>query len=89
MPGCWTVEKQRGKNGQSTGSVVEDKPWTKEELKKIGGALRRLKECGLEKVSRLHEANTGVGCDGFHPEVPLDQTKETRGEIVELLEKAD
>ena len=29
----------------------------------------------------------GVGCDGFHPKVHQDVTKETRGEIVEFLEK--
>ena len=32
---------------------------------------------------------TGVGCDGFRPKVPVDLTKETRGEIVELLEKVE
>ena len=26
-----------------------------------------------------------MGCDGFHPKVPLDLTKETRGAIVEFL----
>ena len=30
-----------------------------------------------------------MGCDGFHPKVPLDLTKETRGEIVEFLEKVE
>ena len=29
----------------------------------------------------------GVGCDGFHPMVPLDLTKETRGVLVEFSEK--
>ena len=33
--------------------------------------------------------NTGVGYDGFHSQVPLDLTKETRGEIVEFLEKVE
>ena len=49
-------------------------------------ALPGQKGCGLEKVSKLYNAKTGVGCDGFHPEVPLDVTKETRREIVEFLE---
>ena len=40
-----------------------------------------------KKASRLYKAQLGVGCDGFHPEVALDLTKETRGEIVEFLEK--
>ena len=57
-----------------------------EELKKLEEALPSLKECDLEKASRLYKAAAGVGCDGFHPKVSLDLTKETRGEIVELLE---
>ena len=52
-------------------------------------ALPRLKVCHLEQVSRLYKAETGMGCDGFHPEVPLDLTKETRREIVEFLEKVE
>ena len=43
----------------------------------------------MEKVSRTYKAKTGAGCDGFHPRVPLDLTKETRGEIVEFLEKVE
>ena len=43
----------------------------------------------MEKVSRVYKAKTGVGCDGFHPKVHLDLTKETRGEIVEFLEKVE
>ena len=39
--------------------------------------------------SRLYKAKTGVGCDRFHPKVPLDLTKETRGKIVEFLEKVE
>ena len=40
-------------------------------------------------MSRVYKAKTGVGCDGFHSKVPLDLTKETRGEIVEFLEKVE
>ena len=59
---------------------MEDKPWKNEELEKLEEALPRLEECGLEQLSRLYKAKTGVGCDGFHPKVPLDLTKrnETR-----------
>ena len=46
--------------------------------------MPRLKEGDMEKVSRLYKAKTGVGCDGLHPKVPLDLTKETRGEIVDF-----
>ena len=70
---CWR-EKNSGKN---------------EELRKWEEALPRLKECDLEKVSRLYKARTGVGCDGFHSKVPLDLPNETRGEIVEFLEKVE
>ena len=58
-----------------------------EELKRLEEALPTLKECDLEKVSKLYKAKTGVGCDGFHPKVLLDLPEETRGEMVELLEK--
>ena len=61
--------------------IVEEKPWKNE-------ALPRLKECHLEEVSRLYKAKTGRGCDGFHLKVPLDLTKETRGEIVNFLENS-
>ena len=60
-----------------------------EELKRLEEALPRLKESHLEEVSRVYKAKTGVGCDGFHPNVPLELTKETRGEIVEFLEKVE
>ena len=58
-------------------------------MRKGEEALPRLKEGDLEKASRLYKAKTGVGCDGFHPKVSLDLTKETRGEIVEFLEKVE
>ena len=52
-----------------------------------GSAAPRLKACGLEKLSKLYKAKTGVGCDGFHSKIPLDLTKETRRETLEFLEK--
>ena len=58
-------------------------------MKECEEALPRLKEGDLDKASRLYKAKTGVGCDGFHPKVPLDLTKEMRGEIVEFLEKVE
>ena len=63
---------------------MEDKPWKNEELNKLQEALPRLKDFGLEKVSKLHKAKTGAGCDGFHSKVHLNVTKETRGEVVEF-----
>ena len=56
-----------------------------EELKTLEEAPPRVKECELEKASMLYKAKTGVGCDGFHPKVPLDLTKQTRGENRGLL----
>ena len=66
---------------------MQDKPWRIEELRKWEEALPRLKESDLERASRMYKAKTGVGCDGFHPRVLLNLTGETRGEIVEFLEK--
>ena len=67
--------KQRGKNGQSIGNVMKTyRTWKR----------------GVEENGRsAAKAKTGVGCDGFHPKVPLDLTKETRREIVEFLEKVE
>ena len=91
MPGCWTIVKQRGKSGQSTGSVMRacriGQALENEELKKLEEALPMLKECDLEKASRFYKAETGVGWDGFHPKVPLDMANQIRGDIVELLGK--
>ena len=68
---------------------MQDKPWRSEELRKGEDAPPRLNEGGLEKVSRLYKAKTGVGCDGFHFKIPLDLTNETRGENVDFLEKVE
>ena len=88
---CAAKRKELAKHWQCDESVhkVEDKPWSNEELRRLEEALPRLKESHLEDVSRLHKAKTGLGCDGFHPKVPLDLTKERRGEIVEFPEKVE
>ena len=52
---------------------VKRKEWSRiDELGRWEETMPRLKESGLENVSRVHKAKTGVGCDGFHPKVPLD-----------------
>ena len=66
-----------------------EKHWKHEDLRKLEEALPRLEECDVEKVSRMYKAKTGVGRDGFHPKVPLELTKETRGAILEFLEKVE
>ena len=42
-----------------------------------------------KEAARSCKAKTGVGCDGFHPKVPLSVTRETRGEVVEFVEKVE
>ena len=46
---------------------MEDKLWTNEEMKELEEAYQGKKS-----------AKTGVGCDGFHPKVPLDLTRENK-----------
>ena len=75
--------RQYGKEVQDS----ENKPWRSEELKMLKKEMPRLKESYLAKVAKTHKAKTGVGCDGFHTKVPLDSTRETRGEVVEVLEQ--
>ena len=40
-------------------------------MKKLEEALPRLKECELEKASRLYKKKTGEGCDGFHSKITI------------------
>ena len=49
---CGAKRKEWAKHRQCDESVqkVEDKPWKSEELKRLEGALPRLKECDLETV---------------------------------------
>ena len=92
--GCWIVVKRKGKNGQNTGSVMRrcrtwrKKPWKNEELRSAEEALPTLTE-SLGRSVEIVQSKTGVGCDGFHSKVPLDLAEETRGEIVEFLEKVE
>ena len=50
-----------------------------EELKKLEKDMPRLKESDPATAAKTEKAKAGVGCDGFHPKVPLDLTRETRG----------
>ena len=49
------------------------------EVQDLEEVLPRLRKEHLEKAARSYKAATSVGCDGFHPKVPLDLPKETRG----------
>ena len=51
--------------------------------------LPRLKEGDLEKAASNYKATAEMGGDGFHPNVPLDSSKETRGNVAEFLEKME
>ena len=51
--------------------------------------LPRLREQNLESAARSYKAATGMGCAGFHPKVPQDWPKETRGEVVGFLENVE
>ena len=66
-------------------------PREHEEMKKLEEALPRLKECELEKASRLHKAKTGVGCDGIHLHNSLgfDKRNEGRNRGVRRWNKVD
>ena len=68
---------------------MEDKLWKNEESQKLKEDLPRLKVCDQVKALRLHKARTGGRCDGFHPKMPLDLTKEKSAEVVEFEEKAE
>ena len=57
------------------------------ELKNLEEDVPRLQETDFAKAARNYEANTGVRCDGFHPHVPLNFTRETKGEAVEFSKK--
>ena len=50
---------------------------------KLGGRAAKIKR---RKIWGC-KAATGVGCDAFHPKVPSDLLKGTRGEIVKFLKK--
>ena len=80
---CEAQRKEWAKHWQCDEDVqnVEEKPWKNEELRSAEEARPHLKEWELKKVSRLYKAKTG------HPKVPLDLTKEMRGETVEFFEK--
>ena len=51
--------------------------------------LEKELEKELEKAAKSCKAKTGAGCDGGHLKVPLDLRRETRGEVVGLLEKVE
>ena len=80
---CEAKRKEWSKHWQCNEEIqnMQDKPWRNEELKECEEASSRLKVGDLDKASRLYKAKTGVGCDEFHPKVPLDLTEETRGKV--------
>ena len=85
-----SLPRKRGNNWQSIGNVtlmhnIKILSFGRRKLKKFEEDLPRLNGA----IWRLHMVKTGVGCDGFHPKVLLDLTRETRGEVVDFLEKVE
>ena len=64
-------------SGQSTGNgarkckIKKIKLWRNDDLKKLEEDMPRLKESDMAQAAKTCKAKTGVGCDGFHPKVPL------------------
>ena len=78
MKRCEEKRKEWAKHRQCDSEVqaLEDKPLRNEELRSFEEGLPRLKE-HLERAARSHKAASGVGCEGFHLQVPPDLSKET------------
>ena len=68
---------------------MHDKPSRNEELKECEEALPKLKEGDLEKASRLYKAKNRSGMRRIPPQSASGLDKETRGEIVEFLERVE
>ena len=66
---------------------LKDMLWRNEELISLEEGMTRLEEGDSEKAARNYMASTGVGCNGFRTEVPLELSKRTRGDVVEFLQK--
>ena len=87
--------EEKGKNGQNTGNVTRRCSTSKTgrvEMKngRVGKKVRRgQRKKELEKAATTCQAKTGVGCDGFHVQVPLDLFKEVRGAVLEFLEEVE
>ena len=65
----------------------EDKSWKNEKLRNLVKGLLQLTEESLQRPARSYKATTGVGCDGSHPRVPVDFSKETGEEVEKFLAK--
>ena len=61
----------------------------REEIEEIGRSTAKAERESFGRSVEIVQGKDRSGCDGFHPKVPLDFTKETRGEIVEFLEKVE
>ena len=87
---CEAKRKEWSEHWQCNEEIqsMQDKPWRNEELKECEEALPS-REGDLKRHRHCTRQKTGVGCDGFHTKTPLDLTKETRGEIVEFVEKVE
>ena len=57
---------------------LEDKTWENEELKKLEEALPRLKECDLDKASRLYKTDNRSGMRRLRPKSLLGFDKRNK-----------
>ena len=77
--------QKRGKSGRSIGHAIQ----RRKACRTSCGGTRKAKRSQPRNNSEELQATTGVGCDGFHPEVLLDFSKETRREAVKFLEQVE
>ena len=77
VAGCGEKRKELANRWQCDTKVqdLNDKPWKNEEMKNSEEDVPRFKEGDVERAARNCKAKTGVGCDGFHPKVPLGLAK--------------
>ena len=83
-PMRWCEEKRK----EWTRSM-EDEPWRNDELRILEEGILQLKEDNLQRVLRSCKAPSGAGCDGRHPGISLDLSKETRRGVVEFLQQVE
>ena len=66
---------------------MEDKPWRNEEMNKFRRRNAEVMERTWTRQQRVPRPRQRWSAMAFHPKVPLDLTAETRGEVVDILEK--
>ena len=88
---CEAKEKEWAKHWQCDEGAqnMDDKPWKNEELKKLEEALPSLKECDLEKASRLKKGQNRSGIRSMASTQKSQWTRQEKRAEKELLEKVE